>query len=298
MNNPIRIAIAAAAVVVLALIGVNFIPKTGGVAGPSSTPVPTATAAARATAAATATAAPTPSPTPVPTMPTGDLAPGTYHFDFITFRLPAGWTGDENGVGKPDSGPPNGMFVNTWRNIATVYNDPCHWQTTAVSVGPTVDAVVAAFVAQKRGSKVTPVDVTIDGFRGKEIDLVVPLNVKFAASRCDDVMYKSWTEAGRRRTMEPGSRPARPARHPRCQRPGARDQEVLLAGQHGRRPGRAPGDLRLHQDHPLTRTNPARRAGEDRSPHAAFDPPAASRVISRMPRRPGASARPATAWSS
>ncbi len=50
-------------------------------------------------------------------------------------------------------------------------------------VGPTVDALVAALVAQKRGATVTPVDVTIDGFRGKQIDLMVPLAVKIAA--CD-----------------------------------------------------------------------------------------------------------------
>jgi hypothetical protein len=37
-------------------------------------------------------------------VPTGQLAPETYHFDFITFTLPADWTGGENGVAKPDSG--------------------------------------------------------------------------------------------------------------------------------------------------------------------------------------------------
>ena len=75
------------------------------------------------------------------------------------------------------------MFVAPWASIATVYNDPCHWQTTAVSVGPTVDALVAALVAQKRASKMTPVDVTIAGFRGKQIDLMVPLNV--TVKNCD-----------------------------------------------------------------------------------------------------------------
>jgi hypothetical protein len=86
------------------------------------------------------------------------------------------------------------MAVDWERDIVTVYSDPCHWQTTAASVGPTVDNVVAAFVAQKRGSTVTPVDVTIDGFRGKQIDLVVPLTVKIAS--CDGGQYKSWTDAG------------------------------------------------------------------------------------------------------
>jgi hypothetical protein len=185
MNTQIRIAMAAAAVVVLALIGVNLVPKTGGVGGvggPSSTPVPTATPA------------PTPSPTPVPTLPpSGVLAPGTYRSDFMTYTLPAGWSAYQSwGASKGDGNPPNGMFVAPWPNIATVYNDPCHWQTTAVSVGPTVDALVAALVAQKRGSTVTPVAVTIDGFHGKQIDLMVPLNVTVTA--CDGGEYKSWTQ--------------------------------------------------------------------------------------------------------
>lgn len=192
MKASIKILMAAAAVIVIALIGINLVPRSG-VGGPSSTPVPTATPA------------PTPSPTPAPTLPpSGQLAPGTYRSNFgsgpyITLTLPAGWSSDPNVVGKPGADPPNGMVINTWPNIGTVYNDPCHWQTTAVSVGPTVDAVVTALVAQKRGSAVTPVDVTIDGFHGKEIDLLVPLSVTFdapsSASQCDGRLYKPWTLA-------------------------------------------------------------------------------------------------------
>ena len=204
MKTSIKIALAAAAVVVVAVIGINLVPRAGGVGGPSSTPGPTATAA------------PTPSPTPAPTLPpSGQLAPGTYRSNFgagpfITFTLPAGWSSDPNIVGKHGSDPPNGMAINTWGYIATVYNDPCHWQTTAVSVGPTVDAVVTALVAQKRGPTVTPVDVTIDGFHGKEIDLMVPLTVRFdapsSASLCDGGQYKSWTlaDGGDRYNQGPG----------------------------------------------------------------------------------------------
>ena len=176
MNTPIRIAIAAAAVVVVALIGVNLIPRTegvGGVGGPTSTPVPTATPA------------PTPTPTPASTLPpSGQLAPGTYRSDFLTFTLPAGWNSYQSwGANKNDGNPPAGMFVAPWSKIATVYHDPCAWSTTGASIGRTVDNLVAALVAQKRGLTVTPVDVTIDGFRGKQIDLMVPLDVTVTA--CD-----------------------------------------------------------------------------------------------------------------
>jgi hypothetical protein len=188
MNTPIRIAVGLAAVVVLAVIGVNLIARAGGQGNIGAAP------------------SPTPSPTPAPTLPaSGQVPPGTYRFDFISFTLPAGWSADANGAGKPDSGPPNGMFLNTWRNIATVYTDPCHWKTTAVSVGPTVDAVVAALVAQKQSAKPTPTDVTIDGFKGKELDLMVPLDVVIA--NCDQGQYTEFTEAppgGDRYNQGPG----------------------------------------------------------------------------------------------
>jgi hypothetical protein len=179
MSTPIRIAMAAAAVVVLALIVVNVLPKAASVGGP---------------------------PTPAPTLPpSGALAPGTYRSDFITYTLAAGWSSFQGWAALKGNGdPPDGMAIAPDRNIATVYNDPCRWQTTAASVGPTVDALVAALVAQKRGATVTPVAVTIDGFSGKQIDLMVPLDVKIAA--CDGGQYKSWTDnsGGDRYNQGPG----------------------------------------------------------------------------------------------
>ncbi len=78
----------------------------------------------------------------------------------------------------------------TVASVGTRYADPCHWQTTATTVGPSVDALVAALVNQMRGSTVTPVAVTIDGFSGKEIDLVMP-----TVYACDGGLYKRWTDS-------------------------------------------------------------------------------------------------------
>ena len=81
MNTPIRIAVALAAVVVLAVVGISLISRAGGQGGIGAPPAPTATPA------------PTPSPTPAPTLPpSGQLAPGTYRSDFITYTLPAGYS--------------------------------------------------------------------------------------------------------------------------------------------------------------------------------------------------------------
>lgn len=177
MNNTFRVTAAAAVVLVAVIVTVGLLNRDG-----TGGPTPTATVV------------PTPIPTTVPGLPlSGQLPPGTYRADFTTLTVPAGWSSFEgHAVNKVDANPPNGMAVIPWPGVATVYNDPCHWQTTATPIGPTVSNLVAALVAQQRGATVTPLDVTIDGFAGKELDLVVPLDVTIAD--CDGGTYKSWTD--------------------------------------------------------------------------------------------------------
>ena len=187
MSNALRMA-AVAAVVLLAVVVTFAVLNRGGTGGPT----PTATA--------------TPIPTPAPTLPpSGTLAPGSYRSDFLTYTVPAGWSSYQGwGANINDGNPPNGMFIAPWATIATVYSDPCHWQTTAASIGPTVAGLVDALMAQKRGATVTATDVTVDGYVGKQIDLMVPLNVTVTA--CDGGQYKSWTDStgGDRYNQGPG----------------------------------------------------------------------------------------------
>jgi hypothetical protein len=64
--NPVRIAIAAAAVVVVAIVGYNLLPRSGGNVGGQPTPVPSPT--------------PTPGPTALAAVvpATSNIPPGTY----------------------------------------------------------------------------------------------------------------------------------------------------------------------------------------------------------------------------
>jgi hypothetical protein len=166
---------------------------TSACAASTSSPSPVQNATAAPTSVPTATAAPTPSPTPVPTLPNGLIPPGTYQAGFVTYTLPAGWTTFNSEIILTDgSNPPNGMAIALWQDIGTVYKDPCHADNSSWSANAlTVDALVAALVAQKRGSAVTPTNVTIDGLAAKQIDLMVPLDVNIAA--CDRGSYTSWT---------------------------------------------------------------------------------------------------------
>jgi hypothetical protein len=194
VNTSFKIAVAAAAVIVLSVIGVNVAPRSSGVGATLPSPSPTPTAA------------PTPTPTPAPPLPsTGAIEPGTYRSDFMTFTVPAGWTSFQAWAALKNQGDPlHGLGISPWRGIAAVYTDPCHWQTTKMTVGPTVDDVVAALVAQQRGVTVTPVDVTVDGIPGKQLNLTVPSDV--AIANCDGGEYKTWTDlsGGDRYNQGPG----------------------------------------------------------------------------------------------
>ena len=120
----------------------------------STTPAPSVTASsggASTTPTAAASAA-------VPEFPgvSDDVAPGTYLWAAggatpadITFTIPAGWM-SRYGIPHKDRGGPGEIAIGNWI-IANVYTDPCQWQGSLLSpaVGPTVDDLVTALVAQK-----------------------------------------------------------------------------------------------------------------------------------------------------
>ena len=77
MNNALKVAIVAAAVVVIAVVGFNLVPRQAGIGGPGPSPT------ASPTATQTPTQTPTPTPSPLPSgvlteFPEGPLTAGTY----------------------------------------------------------------------------------------------------------------------------------------------------------------------------------------------------------------------------
>ena len=157
-----------------------------------------------------------PNPSPLPTLPaSGEVVPGSYRLvdsdttdvrsDWLTLTVPAGWSANGSYlINKNGSEPPHGMAISPWE-IRQVYEDPCYSTTTpATTIGPTVDDLVAALKAQNRGATATAVDVSIDGYRGKRIDLMVPLDVN--PGRCEGGLYLSWLDSvgGQRYNQAPG----------------------------------------------------------------------------------------------
>jgi len=170
MNTYPKLAIAAAAIVVVAVVGYNLLPTRGGVGAPSAPP----------------SATPSVSPSPVAPLPSGSMASGTYLISDPTLTLvpysltvPAGWTGGD-GASRGDSGNGNGVRLTTWI-ITDVYSDACHWLGALVPVTDKA-SLVAALAAQKGHTHSTPVETTIGGLPATKITFT--LDAAFDVSAC------------------------------------------------------------------------------------------------------------------
>jgi hypothetical protein len=195
MSSNVKILAAIAAVMVVAVIGYNLLPGTsGGIGGPAPTATPTA--------APTPTPSVAPSAAPVdPVMPEGSLLAGSYQTNPFTstpgltvgFIAPAGWEGFQNWaiLGPNGTGAPDGIGLGLLIGSG-IFSDPCHWdalgdgswpQSGDIAAGPTVDDLVSALHANTAYTSSTPVDITIDGYHGKQLDLQQPSDVDL--STCD-----------------------------------------------------------------------------------------------------------------
>jgi len=190
MSNLVRIALAAAAVLAVAVVGYNLIPGSG---GPGTLPSPTPSA----------TPIPSPSPTPgVVMLPaTGPLDPGTYYIDDraitqakrLTLTVAAGWvTGD--GFLYKNQEAPGEVMLSTWV-LTHIFDNACQWdEGSIVDVGTTVDALVSALIDQKGREASPPSDVTFAGFPAKRIELVVSASLDTATCTSGNLRY--WPDPG------------------------------------------------------------------------------------------------------
>jgi len=138
----------------------------------------------------TPTLGPTPAVTPGPPPVSGPIDPGKYHFGRgpytpagFTFTMPAGWVAENGGrtVSKHPDEPGAvafGPFV-----IERIYSDACAPYAVQTEVGPTVDDLVGALMAQPGPDVSEPVDITLGGYPGKRVELTVPADLDVAACR-------------------------------------------------------------------------------------------------------------------
>ncbi len=194
MSNFARIGIAAAAVLAIAVIGVNILPKPDGFGGPVATPTPSPSPTVQPTATVSpSNAARTYETTPF--APTAEI--GTICFDppqpgcsespeddsiRVTYTFPDGWAiAPFNSIwlaSEHNSGPA-GAGVIALRG-GWLHSDPCHTNPPPVPdipTGTTVDDFANALAEHPLLEVTDPVDVTLAGYDGKYVDLQTPSDI-------------------------------------------------------------------------------------------------------------------------
>lgn len=198
MQTYAKLAIAAAAVLVVALIGYQFLPRTGGVGGqPTPSPSPTL--------------APTPGPTAAPFLPgSGPVAAGTYTLDAtlgVTIEVPASWDACcgtpgwalVKGEAQPDV---SAMLYGSGSEIddIVVYGDSCRWSSSPTSEPRGAEAIAAALAALPGREGTVPRSITVGGYPGVHVRLTVPDDLETTLQPdgdhnfvdCDGAEYRTW----------------------------------------------------------------------------------------------------------
>jgi hypothetical protein len=146
-------------------------------------------------------------------LPTGSLVPGTTYFIddpccvgparlFLT--APVGWeTYDPIVIGKNALDDPGVGLYDVLLGahlVGNVYTGGCHWQGTPLDppVGPTVDDLATALVAQGGTGTGAPTDVTIGGYSGKKVELSIPADVDLTTCEKENgfPVFARWSPQG------------------------------------------------------------------------------------------------------
>jgi hypothetical protein len=214
MSTPARVA-AAAVIGALAIGGALFF---FGTPGDSNVGGPLAPASPSSSSTPTVPASPSPSQAAtVTTLPEGSLPAGTYTYEpfssgpaidqstcmqpppsgcvdpgpptsmSVTLTVPDGWDSFGLGVWIDENAPPGGAALGLNRG-AWLFSDPCRKDegNPDIPVGPTVDDFVNALANHPMLDTTTPVDATVDGYTGKELDLQVPEDILLCT------VYRPW----------------------------------------------------------------------------------------------------------
>lgn len=183
MTTPVRIAAAAAAIGVLAVVG-GIVPRATGPGGndlvSSPSPLPAAS----------------PMVLPVSVSSPTELEAGTTYLyddlwgdgstDLVLTVPAAGWL--YNGYATFAKGPNasgwTDVLITAWWRPRNLSADPCHSRSGGEldpPVGPTADDLVTALVAQAAGNASAPIDVTVGGHPAKRVALWPPADLDAAS---------------------------------------------------------------------------------------------------------------------
>lgn len=196
MNPILKWGAAAAAVLIVAVVGYNLLPRTAPGPGgqPSTSPSPAATAAPTATVAGIRD---------VPDVGSR-LDPGQWRFQLaadgsgpsVVADIPAGWVAldGQHGIenASATNSAPGGIAILFERPAHGLFSDPCHWDRSGtgapspdgdVAMGPTVADLVSALQSNTSYLVGTPTDIAFGTYAGRELELRFPADLEPAT--CD-----------------------------------------------------------------------------------------------------------------
>lgn len=180
MNTYAKFAIGAAAVVVVAVIGINLLPRTSGVGGSAPTVSPSLAPSPSPVPSPLPTSRPSPSPAAAVLPPAGDLAIGRHDLTLngVSFSLAvptSGWISNGDfGIDKGvDPETWDGGFI-FWNNAPNgIYTDPCT-RKEGPRVGPSAADLAAALATVPGTQAGAPSDVTVGGYPAKLVVVKIP----------------------------------------------------------------------------------------------------------------------------
>ncbi len=187
MNTYAKLAIAAAAVVVVALAGFRMLPAGDGNVGVS----PTASPPPSTSASLAPTSAPTATPSDPPFFPAGPIESGRHSIvlsgESLSLDFPrSGWI--SNGTFRTFAGAGHAAFI-FWTDPPTnVYSDPCTQQPLDPPAGDTPGELAAA-VSSIPGTDLVegPTDATIGGQPAKVVSIRIREDVD-----CSNTAFSLW----------------------------------------------------------------------------------------------------------
>jgi hypothetical protein len=193
MNTFAKFAIAAAAVVVVAIVGISLPPARDGASGASVLPPTTSSPAPQPTSSPAAADV----PRSAAAYPAGGVAIGMHGVTVdgirLSFILPgSGWEGHEHYLSKSTKGPQGAEAIIFWTTFPDGDNYiPC--KDLLGSAGPSV-ADLAAAVSTVPGTDLVsgPSDVTVGGRDAKHVAFFATYSVLDNDSVCQPGFFYSW----------------------------------------------------------------------------------------------------------
>lgn len=177
-NTTVRYGLAAAAIVLVALLGMRFLPGADNIGGSTPTPTPSAQ--------------PTPTVEPTPEFPAlgtqASLAPARHAvpgFEAgVTVAIPSGgWSSNDNWVviGPRGNEEPDGMAIRFY-TAQFLYANPASRADGFVEVGPSGDDLVQAILEHPILQAAGPTDITIDGRAGQMVEFAIPADADMTSA--------------------------------------------------------------------------------------------------------------------